>query len=413
MQRILIADTSTYSLPNYDVTYASDGPTCLQKLEEAPALLIVSLYLPKMHGIELLRIAKKKKIGCILIDDYPIEQTHQIAVTLGADYVLPRPFSNDTLTQIVSQFFARTLKPAPFVSSATHPSPLPTLTTLPSKRPASYLKLWGTRGSTPVFSPRFGGHTASLEIRTPKTLVLIDAGTGIQALGRELLAQPPSHYHLLFSHTHWDHLAGFPFFAPLFHTDATFDIWIPVGYTETAEQIFTDIFSESLFPVQFDRIAPRITFHELRAGDTLDIGDIHLQTTYAFHPGSTLCFKISACGKNIGYVTDNEALMNGPLSLQPHRSLIDLLHHCDLLIHEAQYLDEEYAERIGWGHSSVSNATLLVREIAPKEWVITHHNPRHSDEDLIKKLITHETIAKRLGLICPIHLAADGMIIPL
>ena len=429
MPRILIAEASnsSYPLDKYDVTIVTNGLDCLEKLNKSPPdLLIVSLHLPKMHGIELLKIAKKKKIGCILIDDFPLMQNYEIALKYGADEILAKPFKDDTLLSAIDHFFAGTLKPSPFSGPCSHPSPTPTLASLPAKRPASYLKLWGTRGSTPVSGPhhmRYGGHTASLEIRTPRALVLIDAGTGFQSLGKELLLEPPRHYHLFFSHTHWDHINGFPFFAPLFHTDATFDIWTPVGYTETARQIFTDIFSESVFPVPFDQIAPRLTFHELRDGDHIDIEDIHLQASYAYHPGSTLCFKISACGKNIGYVTDNEVLLghtNDPTKIpsqhplfDPHRPLIELLRHSDLLIHEAQYLDVEYVDRIGWGHSSVSNASLLAREIAPKEWVITHHNPRHSDDDLQKKLIAHEVTSKRIGLRCPIHLAADKMVIPL
>ncbi len=429
MRRILIAEASApqYHLPNYDVSVVSNGPDCLDKLNKSPPdLLIVSLHLPKMHGIELLKIAKKKQIGCILIDDFPLLQNYETARSCGADEILARPFTTDKLLAAIDRFFAGTLKPSPFSGPYTRPAPIPTLASLPAKRPASYLKLWGTRGSTPVSGPhhmRFGGHTASLEIRTPRALVLIDAGTGLQSLGKELLLEPPRHYHLLFSHTHWDHVNGFAFFAPLYHTDATFDIWTPVGYTETALQIFKDIFSESLFPVPFDQIAPRITFHELRDGDHIDIEDIRIQASYAYHPGSTLCFKISACGKNIGYVTDNEVLLghtSDPTKIQsqnplfgPHRPLIELLHRADLLIHEAQYLDAEYADRIGWGHSSVSNASLLAREIAPKEWVVTHHNPRHSDDDLQKKLVAHEVIAKRLGLHCPIHLASDKMVIPL
>jgi ribonuclease BN (tRNA processing enzyme) len=428
MHRILIADARPllFDLSGMSVQYAHDGNECLQKLDTfSPELVIVDLMLPLRHGIEILRVAKQKKIGVIITSSQPMVQNYHGAISNGADFFLGKPFEIKTLSKLIDRFFAGTLKPDPFEGQ---------FISFPKEKPyqpihnveTSYLKFWGTRGSTPVAGPeylRYGGNTVSLEVRTPKSLVIIDAGTGIRMLGKELFQSSIKTIPIFIGHTHWDHLAGFPFFSPTFETDHHLEIYTPIGYGQNARALFMEILAYSLFPVRFEDISSRITFHELRDGDVHTFGDIRIETTYAYHPGSTLCFKITVHGQTFGYVTDNELLMgyqgdpalidaHHPL-LDPHLQFIDFFRGSDILIHEAQYTPDEYAHRIGWGHSSVTNASAVINLIKPKEWIVTHHCPLHHDDDLQKKLLLHREVAQHLHMPCSVRMAYDDFLIPI
>jgi ribonuclease BN (tRNA processing enzyme) len=427
MPRILIADARPIclDLPQCEVQYAHDGVQALQKMETfAPELVITDLMLPRRHGIEILKVAKQKKMGVILTSAQPMIQNYHAALESGADYFLRKPFDSKTISKLIRLFFEGKLKPAPFEGiEATYPkekvyAPAPHIET-------SYLKFWGTRGSTAVSGTEYlhyGGNTVALEVRTPKNCVIIDAGTGIRLLGKELLQSEITTIPIFIGHTHWDHLAGLPFFAPLFETHHRLEIFTPSGYSQNTRELFMEVLGYSLFPVRFDDLASRITFHELQDGDVYNFGDIRIETTYAHHPGATLCFKITLPHHTLGYVTDNELLMgyqgdpeaidlHHPL-IEPHLSFIDFFRGCDTLIHEAQYTPEEYPHRIGWGHSSVTNAAAILQHIKPKEWIVTHHSPSHTDEALQKKLLLHMDVAEHLHMSCATRMAYDGFMIP-
>ncbi len=288
----------------------------------------------------------------------------------------------------------------------------------------SYLKFWGTRGSNPVSGPdyvRFGGNTSCLEIRHRDDLVIIDAGTGIRPLG--LQEKMPKQLHLILSHTHWDHLAGFPFFAPLYDKECQITIWAPISFEKPIEALFTEMLAYSYFPVRLDDIQARLVFKEMQEGVPFQIGDIKIETHYAYHPGATLCFKFTVGKTKFGYVTDNEFLMNcheapsritksHPL-LKPYHSQIQFFKSCDFLIHEAQYTPEEYQTKVGWGHSSVANAAILMRQAKIAQWVLTHHDPKHTDMELLKKIHLQHDIFDELNYACHTRMAYDGMTLPL
>jgi ribonuclease BN (tRNA processing enzyme) len=256
--------------------------------------------------------------------------------------------------ELIEHFFAGTLVSLPFPQKK--PSTIPAPSSHPPKNPiSSYLKLWGTRGSNPVSGAeyvRFGGNTPCLEIRNGEDLVIIDAGSGIRALGQILHDHPSKAIHVLISHTHWDHLLGFSFFYPIYQSNREIHIWSPVGFEKNTQELFADMLAHAYFPVSLDDVQASIFFHDLRDGQTLSFGSIHISTHYAFHPGPTLCFKIHVKNKIIGYVTDNEFLMDCHLDPQksekkevlftPYQNLISFLSECEILIHEAQYTDEEY-----------------------------------------------------------------------
>lgn len=436
-KKILIADEEIEFLraikrskkaEKYSIEIASTGPECLQKMESfQPDLLIVDFMLPKIHGIELLKGAKNnqslKKTGVILTSYHPMIQNYQVALKLGAHYFVEKPIALTAFFELIEHFFAGTLlsTPFPYKKNPIHPCEP---AHAPKPHSPSYIKLWGTRGSNPVAGAeyvRFGGNTPCLEIRNGDDLVIIDAGSGIRALGQILPDHPGKEMHILLSHTHWDHLLGFPFFYPIYQSDREIHIWSPVGFEKNTKELFSDMLAHAYFPVSLDDIQSSIFFHDLRDRQNLSFGSIKISTCYAFHPGPTLCFKITVKNKTIGYVTDNEFLMGCHLPpkqsekkeslFTPYQSFLSFLSDCDLLIHEAQYRNEEYVDRVGWGHSSLANASVLVKKIGIKRWIVTHHDPRHTDEHLLQKHQEHISVMEELKHDCLIQFAYDGMMI--
>ena len=435
-KKILIADSSLGFLSSlkespkaeaFEIETALNGSECLLKLENfKPDLLIVDFMLPEMHGIEILKIAQsspsEQKIGVILTGYHTMVQNYHSAIKLGALYFIEKPCALSTFFHLIHLFFEGTLSPVPFSQKqqALHYTP----TILPVSKIPSYLKLWGTRGSNPVAGSeyvRFGGNTLCLEIKNGQDLLIIDAGSGIRGLGQILHDHSDKKMNILLSHTHWDHLLGFPFFYPIYQPHREIHICTPVGFEKTTKELFSDMLAYAYFPVGIDDIQSTLCFHDLRDLQTLQFDSIQITSHYAFHPGPTLCFKIEMKGKKIGYVTDNEILMGYHLSplhiakenpmLDPYQSLISFLSDCDILIHEAQYSNEEYIDRVGWGHSSISNASLLIKHAGIKRWIVTHHDPRHTDEYLLQKYQQHLSIMEELQHDCLIQFAYDGMMI--
>jgi len=349
-------------------------------------------------------------------------QDYRTALEQGAIYYLLKPVSIATIHRIVTQYFDEKLEPAPFplhnlsaISSIENYNP-----TIPWDTP--YIKFWGTRGSTPVAGPEyifFGGNTPCLEISHPDSMIIIDAGTGIRTLGAEVAQRRFKEIHLIISHPHWDHILGFPFFPPAYSHEYNIHIYGPKGFGKHLEDLFKGMLDRDYFPVKLSEMQAKVIFHEISDDAVLTIGSVKIEAGYASHPGATLCFKIEVSGKKIGYVTDNEVLVgyhghprdiaaDSPL-LEADRHLINFFKDVDLLVHEAQYSPQEYRQKVGWGHSSLSNAVVFVKQTGAKHWIITHHDPSSTDNDLhMKEQLAHQILTE-CGHECTVQLAYDGM----
>ncbi|MEN9343663.1 MAG: hypothetical protein RLZZ453_450 [Chlamydiota bacterium] len=436
-KKILIADPDPLFLKkaahllkqkHYLVETVSCGIKALSRLNTfAPDLIIAELFLPQIHGIEILKKIKQdartKHIGVILTNSNLFSQNYHAALKLGCDFFLEKPFPIAKLSSIASSFFKGDLVPAPFSGKTSAHSGKKYY--VPKPHPSSsYLRFWGTRGSNPVSGPnytRFGGNTSCLEIRHNEDLIIVDAGTGIRPLGYEIGKQ--KNIHVLLSHAHWDHLSGFPFFTPLFDPSYQITIWAPMGFEKSIHELFTEMLTYDFFPIRLDDVRASITFKEIQEGTPFSIGDITVNSQYAHHPGSTLMFKFQVGKTSFAYATDNEFLMgyhghpkaitaSHPL-VHPYKSLIDFFKKCDFVIHEAQYTPEEYLKKVGWGHSSVANAMILMKLAKVKHWILTHHDPKHTDLALLQKIQLQHEMIDECGMDCHLRMASDGMIIPL
>ncbi len=414
----------------YHFEVAHDGIACLTKIESfLPDLIILDAYLPKIHGIEILRKVKTdprtKHVGVIFTCFYPLIQFYRPAIALSVDFFLPKPYAISKLFSLCSQFFKGSLHPEPFHLPEELKDGEKSYYISKPRSLSNYLKFWGTRGSHPVSGPQythFGGNTTCLEIRNGSEMIIFDAGSGIRPLGNTLRNQMPKEVHLLFSHTHIDHLSGFSFFDPIYDPNCHVHIWAPIGFEKDIKEIFTDMFAYAFFPVKLDEISASLTFRDIQEGVPFQIGSFTITAAYAFHPGSTLCYKIDDGKYKIGYATDNELFFgyHGDPKLitkksthyAPYAELVRFFKGVDLLIHEAQYTPTEYRTKVGWGHSSISNTAAFVKHAEVSDWIITHHDPAHDDDALYHKVQLQYDAAEDLQLPCRIRMAFDGLFLP-
>lgn len=435
MQKILLADGDHALIEkiqkapgneHYVFQVAESGEEVLEKLESfSPNLIFIDLLLPEMHGIELLKKIranpKLEGVGVILSSTNSMIQNFHAAIKEGVDFFLAKPFEIPYLYILFDRYFEGNLMPEAFHPEVSYSETTKDELYHPKDHdPSAYIKFWGTRGSNAVSGPeyvRHGGNTCCLEVRDGEDFVIIDAGTGIRSLGKEPALQGAKTIHIFLSHTHWDHVTGFPFFDPIYNPDTQVVIWSPVGFEKSTKELFTDMLAYAYFPIRLEDIRAKISFNDLRDGHPVSIGKITIDSHYAYHPGATLCFKIHIRGKTYGYATDNELFMGyqgnpnaiEKETLQAHQKIIDFFKPCDVLIHEAQYTPLEYQRRVGWGHSSISNAVILCKHAHIQEWIVTHHDPKHTDELLREKLQLQEDILKECNHHCHVQMAFDTM----
>lgn len=242
---------------------------------------------------------------------------------------------------------------------------------------------YGVRGSIPTPGPataEFGGNTPCVFVELNNGgQVIFDAGTGIRALG-DYLMQNDRPIHLLLSHTHWDHIQGFPFFKPAYQNGREIYLYPATG---SAEETMTSLLSQLdgvNFPVTANQIGCGIICHDFHT-DFFNLEEIDIASRPINHPGGGSAFRLSENGVSVAYVTDNE--LNPPG--EPRTSFdewADFLHDVDILIHDAQYLEEDMPLKHGWGHSVVKDVWKLAEAARVKTLVLFHHEPERDDAEI-------------------------------
>ena len=274
------------------------------------------------------------------------------------------------------------------------------------------IKFWGVRGSIPCPGPhtvRYGGNTSCIEVRLPEMgrLIIIDAGSGIRELGNYLmthdLPKGPIHTDIFLSHTHWDHIMGFPFFNPGHVPTTKLKIYGPVALEgDSLEEIMAGQMTYRYFPIREVELAADIQYIELKE-DRLDLGDgLILTTKYLNHPILCLGYRFEYQGKTFCTAYDTEPFRNlfpadpddpaydelmaaeGQLvAEEQNRAVEKFIAGADLLVHDSQYTRQEYEPaKVGWGHSPLEHACESAGRAAVKELALFHHDPMHTDDQL-------------------------------
>ncbi len=241
------------------------------------------------------------------------------------------------------------------------------------------IKFWGVRGSIACPSPNhvvYGGNTSCVEILAGQRSIIIDAGTGIRPLGHDFVRRPEREGLILLSHTHWDHINGFPFFAPAF--DAAFSFHVMAGHLTDLggiEAVLATQMTNPMFPVPMGAMRARMTFEDFRAGDTLDVlPDVSLRTAPLRHPNGATGYRIEHQGVVACYVSDTEHVPG-----EPDETILGLIEGADLVIYDSTYTDDEFPAKVGWGHSTWQEGVRLCRAAGVRRLAIFHHDPDHDD----------------------------------
>jgi CheY-like chemotaxis protein/phosphoribosyl 1,2-cyclic phosphodiesterase len=289
------------------------------------------------------------------------------------------------------------------------------------------VRFWGTRGSLPKPGPttlRYGGNTSCAEVRTADgTLIVLDCGTGAHGLGVALSesAQQPVRGHLLITHTHWDHIQGFPFFAPLFVRGNEWDIYAPGGLGQQLEATLAGQMEYTYFPVTLAQCGAAIRFHNL-SESPFEVGQVRVTPRYLNHPALALGYRLEADGAVLVYAVDHEphardragpaaGTRPGSVVHREDQRHVEWLAGADLVIHDAQYTVEEYPRRTNWGHTPAEWAVDYALAAGAKRLALFHHDPQRDDAALDRLL---EACRERAaGGRLDVFAAAEGQVVEL
>ena len=278
------------------------------------------------------------------------------------------------------------------------------------------IRCWGTRGSIPSPGPqtaRYGGNTTSFEVRHGDQRLIFDAGSGLRAFGLDLVENGGEFHHIFLTHFHWDHIQGFPFFAPLYNPEIDLKIVGPRQNNIDVRSLFAGQMGPIYFPVPFSVVAATLSFDHLNEG-TLEVAGATLRTMRVKHPSYVIGYRIEVGGKVICFIPDDE--LEGDMYEVDdgwRERLVDFARGADLLIHDSMYTDDEYPARIGWGHSTFSQSLRLAEEAEVKKLLFFHHDPNRSDDELDEIVNRIRDDALSRGCAVEIDAAAEGIDIPL
>ena len=282
---------------------------------------------------------------------------------------------------------------------------------------AMQVRFWGTRGSIAAPGPntaRYGGNTSCVEVRASDgTVIILDCGTGARELGLHLerTMQQPIRLHLFIGHTHWDHIQGFPFFVPAFLPGSELNIYAPIGFQRGLEDAMAGQMEYSYFPVKMRDLRSRIHFTELDEG-FFRVGDVLVETQFLNHTAPTIAYRMTSDGASIAYATDHEPFWNASGRISQHpgdERHIAFLKGANLVIHDAQYTDEEYRDKVGWGHSSLEYAVDVALAAGVERLVLFHHDPAHDDAAMERIEAMARAHAGRRGQALEVLAAREGL----
>ncbi len=263
------------------------------------------------------------------------------------------------------------------------------------------VRLWGTRGSLPAPGPHtqiFGGNTSCIEVRAGDQVLIFDAGTGIRELGTSLMqgGSPPP-VHLFFSHYHWDHIMGFPFFAPIYVSGAPLHLYGETKNGQSVLEILSGQMHPPYFPIKWNMVTADIDWTPVEPDEDVVLGDVTVKTCRLNHPQHALSYRVEYAGRSVVYATDIE-----------HGSdldtvFIDFIRGADVLIMDCSFTEAEYPARLGWGHATWEAGVEFAARADVETFVIFHHLPERTDPEVAAieqqaQAIRPNTFAAREGM---------------
>lgn len=284
------------------------------------------------------------------------------------------------------------------------------------------ITFWGVRGSYPAPGAEtlhYGGNTPCIEVQAGSSRIIVDAGTGIYALGRQLEAAP-AHHHILFSHVHWDHIQGLPFFAPLYHPAARLTIHATPRFLSLLKELFTHDSRHIHLPIPSGRLQAQVDFQAFQVGETWELGELEISAVKLNHPYLCVGFCFRANGRSAAFYSDtapfSDILFGYEYRPRPPRpdekldpyereqlaemrqAVIESSKHADLLIYDAHFTPEEYPRFAHFGHSTPTHALEIALEAQVKRLVLFHHAPTRSDAAIAQMEAHYRALAAEQGI---------------
>lgn len=303
------------------------------------------------------------------------------------------------------------------------------------------VKFWGVRGSLPVpgrKTERYGGNTSCVEVRSEAgTRVVVDAGTGIRKLGKELAleAEGKSEVHLLISHTHWDHIQGLPFFSPLYQKGNRLCVYARKRDDLHLRAVFASQTDDPYFPIPFDEAKADIDFKELQDSEQFEVKDVKVACARLNHPYIATAYRLSVDGASVVYVSDtapfSDILFEDEFIAQPpgpgaelptadkkklarmREGVVRLCEGADLVVYDTMFTPEDYKRIPHFGHSRPADALQICQEAGARQLALFHHAPERSDAEVDAILAETQATAKREGISLDIVAAYEGLDISL
>lgn len=334
-----------------------------------PDCVLVDIMMPELDGLQLCKALRASselaasKIIVVSAKTYEFDRNR--ARDVGVDGYLTKPIDPESFVETIEKII--------------------------SNRVVS--RFWGVRGTLPVPGERtlrYGGNTSCVSLSFENSrLFIFDAGSGIKELSNHLVASGAGRLsaRIFITHPHWDHINALPHFAPLYSQGNDFEIFGPAGGERGIRDLVAAQMDGVFFPITMREFGAHVVFRDLQE-QTLVLDGIEVKTMLLSHPGNCLGYRVNYGQISVCYVTDNELF---PEDLPQHnpayvKRLVEFVQGADVLITDATYTDEEYANRIGWGHSAVSRVAELAHRAEVKALHLFHHDPEQDDDAIDAKL---------------------------
>jgi len=378
----------------WQVLEAGDGESGIELARrQRPQIILCDLLMPRGNGFQVCRDLRAnpalRHIRIIVTTGRDYEADRQSACDAGADAYLTKPISAEAILKAIGRLLPR-------IAPTGQPEAAPAVA---GKTTPVRVKFWGVRGSIPTPGPatvQYGGNTSCVEVRAGDEIIILDAGTGLRSLGRALMAEfkdRPLKLTLLLTHTHWDHIQGLPFFAPVYSPNCRLRILGYEGARKSLVHVLSGQMESPYFPVPFQELPGNIEIEELKDLQ-FHVGAVRGEAWFANHPGICVGYRLFTADGSVVYIPDNEPIMRHRVETaiwpkqgrdtvtfaqEEEAKMISFLRGADALILDSQYDREEYQKHVGWGHGCVDDAVALALRAEAKKLFLFHHDPDHDD----------------------------------
>ncbi len=389
----------------WKVFEAEDGTDGIkQALEIKPAVVICDLLMPGSNGFHVCRKLREHAnelpdLRIIVTTFRAFDIDRRNALESGADWFFLKPVAPKVLLHAMESDTRRMTKDEAMGS----PTAIPDAAEIKGQ---NFLRFWGIRGSIPTPGPStviYGGNTSCVEVRADGELIILDAGSGLRELGTQLTREFSTRalsINLLLTHTHWDHIQGFPFFPPAYNNVNQVRVLGYEGSRKHLETTFAVQMDSPFFPIGLKQMPGHVAFEELNEMD-FNLGKVRVRAIFVNHPGVTVGYRLDFSTGSIVYVPDHESYAR--MRLHPNKSpeddgqtkdfalreaekFVEFIRGADVLILDSQYTAEEYEAHLGWGHSCFEDTveTAIIAEV--RRLFLFHHDPGHND-DFVSEMV--------------------------